>query len=332
MVTDLSLKKFKEKFRNDLLDIHWGQWAALGVSSYVPPERYWIVDLEALISSTVAIGLWDQRLLSCSMEWLVKNAEWMNLSRLKRISLAFMEPIPGLGAPLLAPKALELYLDHYNDISRKKISFKKYDSPIADEFTVGEYESFFNQYRSKDTVTKPKLKEPSLIQLFLRSIFGVNAHVEILIYLLTHESGNSNLIAREIFYNQKNVHKVLGKWTAAQFVTKISEKRASYYSLKMKKELEGAFGMKETSSYLNWTRNFIFLNKLAKALSTPGFSDDTYLLSSFFRDFLNEAKSVGKALKFEIPEPDLYPGGRYFTVYAAVILRMLKELKREKKR
>ncbi len=82
---EASLREFKGKFYNALLDIHWKHWTALGVASHVKPEKTWIIDLEPLIVSTLAIGLQDKRLLSSSTEWLIKNGEWINLSRLKRI-------------------------------------------------------------------------------------------------------------------------------------------------------------------------------------------------------------------------------------------------------
>lgn len=90
----LSLKEFKERFYNALLDIHWKHWTALGVVSHVKPERKWIIDLEPLIVSTLTIGLKDKRLLSSSIEWLIKNGEWINLSRLKRIAKVFQNDFP----------------------------------------------------------------------------------------------------------------------------------------------------------------------------------------------------------------------------------------------
>jgi len=81
----ISLKEFKEKFFNNLIEIHWSHWTTLGVASHIKPERRWIIDIEPLVVSTLTIGVRDKRLLSSSIEWVIKNGEWMNLSRLKRI-------------------------------------------------------------------------------------------------------------------------------------------------------------------------------------------------------------------------------------------------------
>jgi hypothetical protein len=135
----------------------------------------------------------------------------------------------------------------------------------------------------------PKLQLSSLIQLLLRSIFGVDARTEILIYLLAHEGGNSNSIAKEIFYNQKNVYTILEKWSHAQMVAKMSGQKIPRYSLNRKKELLHAIGLKEMPDYLNWTRTFLLL-ATAKAICIL-WSDDEYLLP--FLDSFTKPNHLG---------------------------------------
>ena len=323
---EASLREFKEKFYNALLDIHWKHWTALGVASHVKPEKTWIIDLEPLTVSTLAVGLHDKRLFSSSVEWLIKNGEWINLSRLKRILKVFLEPSPGLKEPALLPEILGLFIDTYNKNVRNKIKFLKSDSDGPRKNLVSEYKSFFSAFKVRNIITEPRLYHPSLIQLLLRSIFGVDAHTEILIYLLSNESGNSNSIAKEIYYNQKNVYTILEKWSRVQMVTKISEQKILRYSLNRKDELLYAFGLKETRKYINWTRTFLLLDRLSKALSTPPWSDDEYLLSSLFRDFFDESKLIGKSLGVNMPEPAHYPGKQYFSPFALGVVGILKKL------
>jgi len=322
---EISLKEFKERFYNGLLEIHWRHWTALGVASHVKPERKWIIDLEPLIISTLTIGLQDKRLLSSSIEWLINNGEWINLSRLKRIVKVFSERFPGLKEPTFCPEILELFVDTYNKTARYKIKFGKLDS-YEEEYVINEYKNFFNTFKVRNVTTRPKLQLPSLIQLLLRNILGVDAHTEILIYLLTNESGNSNSIAKEIFYNQKNVYTILERWSRAQMVTKISEQKIMRYSINRKKELLHAIGLKEIPKYLNWTKTFLFLDRLAKALSISPWCDDEYLLSSLFRDLFVEGKSIGKSLNINIPEPFHYLGKQYFSTFALGVLGILKKL------
>jgi hypothetical protein len=232
---EIRLREFKEKFFDSLIEIHWRQWTALGVASHVKPEKTWIVDLEPLIISTLTIGLHDKRLLSSSVEWLIKNGEWINLSRLKRIVKVFSEPLPELKAPAFYPEILELFVDTYNRSARYKIKYSKMDSDKAEANVITEYRTFFNHFKVRNVTTAPKLQLPSMIQLLLRNIFGVDARTEMLIYLLAHDGGNSNSIAKEIFYNQKNIYTILERWSHAQMVTKMSEQKNPRYSLNRKK-------------------------------------------------------------------------------------------------
>ncbi|MBM4307221.1 MAG: hypothetical protein FJ123_10850, partial [Deltaproteobacteria bacterium] len=219
---EISLREFKDNFYSGLLDIHWRHWTALGVASHVKPEKMRIIDLEPLIISTLTIGLKDKRLLSSSLEWFIKNGEWINLSRLKRIVKAFIEPLPGFNLPIFYPETLELFVDTYNKNASYKIKFGGNNSFKEGENVIQEYKHLFNNFKMRYVAIGPKLQNPSLIQLLLRNVFGVDARTEILIYLLANEGGNSNSIAKEIFYNQKNVYTILDRWYHAQMVTKIS--------------------------------------------------------------------------------------------------------------
>jgi hypothetical protein len=323
---ELSLKEFKERFNNDVIEIHWRHWSTLGIASHIKPERRWIIDLEPLIVSTLAIGLHDKRLLSSSLEWLIKNGAWMNLSRLKRITNFFTEPFPGMKGPLVTPEIFELLIDTYNRNARNKIAYKKVEPYGTGDNKSKEYKTIFNGFRIRGIVTEPKLRGPSLLQILLRGFFGVDAHVETLIYLLTNDSGNSNFIAKEIFYNQRNVYSILERWNEVQIVIKISGTKAASYYLIRKKELLSAIGVKGLPNYLNWAKTFIFLDRLATALSTPPWSEDEYLLSSLFRDFSGEAKSIGRVLSIKVPEPGSYSGKLYFGPFALAVLKMIKQL------
>lgn len=324
---NLSLKDFSEKFLNDFLEIHWKQWAALGVATYVKPEKYWIVDLESIIISSLLIGLRDKRLLSASLEWLIKNGEWVNRSRLKRIGKAFIKPFPQFNEPLLSAEIFKLMSETLQKFGFNTISIKWFDSIESNRSKINEYLSFFNKFEIKGKVTKPQIQQPSLLQLQLRGLFGVDAHVEVFVYLLINNSGNSNSISKEIFYDQKNVYKILEKWTKANIVTKVIGKKTGEYSLERKKIWLSILGLKNYPGYLNWIKTLLLLNHLANALSTPPWSKDEYLISSLFRDILTETKSLGKSLNVQVPESDSFPGSQYFTPFATSILNILEKLK-----
>lgn len=323
---EISPREFKETFYNKLLEVHWKGWTALGVASHGKPEGVWIIDLEPLILSTLTIGLQDKRLLSSSIEWLMINGESINLSRLKRIVKVFSAEFPELKRSLLYPEIVDLFVKTYSKNALNGVEFKKTGSYRGEENAIKEYRHFFSNFRMKGVTTGPKLQLSSLIQLRLRNILGVDARTEILIYLLANESGNSNSIAKEIYYNQKNIYTILEKWSRAQMITKVSDHRIVRYSLNRKKELLAAIGLKGIPRYLNWTKTFLFLGRVAKALSTPPYCDDEYLLASLFRDLFKEGQVIGRCLNVHIPETVTYSGKRYFSPFALWVLRILKEL------
>jgi len=111
-------------------------------------------------------------------------------------------------------------------------------------------------------------------------------------------------------------------------VTKISERNISGYAFNRKEEWLQAIGLKEMPKYINWTKTFLLFDQLSKALYTPSWSDDEYLLSSFFRNVYRESASIGRSLHINIPEPSHFPGKQYFAPFASGILDIGKKLTR----
>ena len=317
----VSLNEFKEKFRNYLLEIHWKQWSALGVASHIPSEKHWIIDVEALLASTLAIGLCDKRLLTSCVEWWIKNGEWVNYARLKRIFKDFMSLMPNSKELLLNSGVVEILSD---TIERLKPIAKKFPKiNVSEEILLQEYEKVFGAFQIRDIVKQMEiLKPPSLLQLLLRSYFGIEASVEVLVYLLIHNAGNSNEIAKKIHHSQRNIYTILERWVKAGMLTKVNRK----YSLNKEKEWFRILGLKKNCGYLNWVRTFLFLDQLLKVFSSPQWSDE-YSLSSLFRDFFNEAVIIGHSLNIAIPEQAGYKGAQYFEPFASAVLNILENIK-----
>ena len=325
----LSRQAFKAKFKEDLLAVHWRQWSALGVASHLAPEDHWLIDLESLLVSTWVLGLQDKRLFGASLEWLTKNAEWVSVSRLKGVAKAFsVTPFPQ------APKALF----HGSLLARigealpqlKKLPLSLRNASSHGEELWGDYDNALRAFRVRG-IAKPleALSFPPLLQVDLRALWGADARVEVLLFLLFREGGNSLSLAREVNYDQKAVYRLLERWAKAGVV----EKREGKYVLMDKAKWARFLGLDlKRYGYLNWTRTFLFLDRLARMLVTPPWSEDDYLLSSGFRDLEKEAKRVGRDLDVPIPEPAAYPGGRYFEPFASAVVEMLSRILAEGRR
>ncbi|MCX6842620.1 MAG: hypothetical protein NTX53_10105 [candidate division WOR-3 bacterium] len=181
MATVMSPKRFRAELREGLLELHWRQWCALGVAGHVEPERRWVVDLEALVASTFALGREDVRLSKLAREWLVLNREWVSTPRLRRIGQAFASTEDSTAA---APE------------------------PVA-------------AARGRAKVTRPVVTQPVLLQLQLRALFGMDVRADVFGYLLFNKDGNSSSIARVLYVDQKRVYNVLERWNAAGVVRRV---------------------------------------------------------------------------------------------------------------
>lgn len=317
------LKRFKEDFDNKLLDIHWKQWSALGVASHKSPESYWIIDLEALIVSTLAMGIKDKRLMSVCIEWLIKNGEWLNTSRFKRITNVFMKQLFRTKETLLSPKVIVLLSDtmrKFSGSSAMKKKSKHYDSYAQ---VHSEYERLFKEFKIRNIAQKLNmLQSPVLLQLLLRGYYGMDARPDIFIYLLFNKQDNSLSIARNIYYNQKNVYNILGKWCKTGLVTKAH----TNYILRKSIGWRDFWSYGKKQGYLNWVKTFHLFDRLSKAFSTPPWCEDMYLMSSFFRDLFDEADEISNALNIQISDPRSYKGAMYYDAFMLGIIEVLKQL------
>lgn len=309
----ISLKEFNQDFTDAFLNLHWQQWSALGVAAHLPPAAKWVIDLEALTLSTYAIGIRDRRLYKSALEWLRENRSWLNLPRLKRMGRIYTQPVlePNLGPPIDSAR-LEWLVD---TVKKFRSNHEVNDNPDGQDL------------ESKGVVTDPPLQKPALLQLKLRGLFGIDAKAEVLMYFLGNQSGNSNSIAREIFFDQKNIYRVLENWRQAGILTRIKGARIGSFSLERKNEWLETLAVKTAPPYFPWPRAFHFLNHVFSALSLPPWSENEYALSSLFRNILDETKKTGIFLKVGFPDPAQYPGEEYFYPFAEKIMELLTRLK-----
>lgn len=322
---DMLPREFSREFKQGLLEVHWRHWTALGVPSNTSPETNWLLDLEATVASTLAVGLQDKRLLSVCLEWLIENGEWVNFSRLKKIAKVFTKPLPGMDISLLTPDHLTLLADTLRRFGRKTFSLKKSNLQQAKGPLFKEYKRILSTFHARGVVTEPRIQQSSLFQLLLRSIFGVDARSEVFIYLLTSESGNSNSIGKAMFCEQKSVYRILEKWKKAGVV----EKDNRHYFLRRKEEWLRTLGIESSPNYVNWVKSFLVFDCVGRAFSSEAYHDDKYLLASLFRDLLDDVRTIARTLDIEIPEPALFPGELYFDPFATAILKMLHRLNGE---
>jgi hypothetical protein len=320
----MSPRKFRDELTDRMLNIHWKQWTAFGVSSHWNRTSDHILDLEALTVSTIAIGLWDKRLSHVAMEWLQKNRQWLNLHRVKRIGKLFVGSETYKQNPLLDSAVMEVYLDFLKPSPSSLAHHSEHQNYQSD--VVYEHINLVSGYKPRGTVVGPDIRSTCLLQLFLRSVFGIDARAEMLLYFLCGRRGNSNFISSEIYFEQKNLLRILKNWADAGVIEEDLEASSPDYGLKNRSFWIQALGIEHPSPYINWTRIFLFLVRLAKGLEDSHLQNDRYLVSSFFRDLTPEVQYAASITRVDLPHEKSLHGEAYFEPFAECVLQILEKL------
>lgn len=315
-----SLKKFKPAFREAWLSLHWRQWQALGLMGNVPGGWEATIDLEALIVSTLAVGLADRRLLLAAVEWLDTYGSLVNFSRLKKMGRSFGAAEKGSGPNCPGLQALALVSELL--VKNGKRGFMA--APVGDEAGYpAEYRRALAGYKPRRLVSLPgRLSGAACLQLTARSLLGNDARADALAYLLLNRDGNPHEISREINSDYKNVYLIMEGWRRAG----ITERRGKAEALAGKKVWLELLAVPARTRYVNWRRFLSALCQVDAALNQPPWSGDEYLLSSLFRDLHPEMGTAAEAAGVRLPEPELFKGGGYFGPFAGAVLELLGNL------
>ena len=292
-----SLENFRSSLRERFLELLWRQWRALGVASH-GLESARAIDLEALILATAMAAGQDGRLWDSALPWLSHNREWLNWARLKRMAAPFTRPDEWLKQPLIV-----------EDVWGQIVT--------ALDLMAGRRPSAENVRKGDRVLTPPRLRKPALLQLLLRGIFGVNARAELILFLLATGKGNSNQIARESHYDQKNIYVILERWAEAGFVDKGKLGKQNLYSLKqgfaflLPAEIEMKFW--------RWEPFFLTFGRLFVAIHAEPWMTDPYLLSSLFRGLHGDISPLARMAGIALPDPALNPGEELFAPMAGAL-------------
>jgi len=292
-----SPESFRQALRESFLELLWRQWRALGVASH-GPESVSPIDLEALILATAMAAGQDLRLWDAALLWLSRDREWVNGARLKRMAVPFTSSDEWLKRPLIEQ-------DRWNQAG------------AILEPTAMDCRAAASNRRADCVLSPPSLRRPPLLQLFLRGVFGVNARAELILFLLAAGEGNSNQIARETHYDQKNIYVILEHWAEAGFACKEKRGKQNLYSLKPGDALSLAGGI--DLRFWRWEPFFLAFGRLLVAAHTDPWKDDAYLLSSLFRSLRGDIFPFARAAGIVLPDPQLFLGEELFAPMAEAL-------------
>ena len=334
------LKEFKNNYKTELLSLLWRQWSSLGVAGYGNEQGNGIIDPEALLIFTCAIGRYDPRLFDEALDWLRANGDLINIQRLKMI----LRQEKFAGAQVLAAIAAEIgqgykarkWKSLFENINKKTIEplfYSPDNAPLKDFGKTNEvfadYGFSRGQIKPRNQITPLKYSKNALI-LKLRGLFGLNAKAEIITHLLTHETAHPSLIARETYFSQKTIQDAMVEMATAGFISSKQTGREKQYWLN-KKDWEAL--LKIETENLQWFLYPPFLSALETIwikLNETKFEDlNDLLLSSELRSLITEIKpKLERAgLQQFISDDKNHKTEQYIPVFISDINNILNHIK-----
>jgi hypothetical protein len=295
----------KEFFREGLLALLWQQWSALGVAGSPKPDADWCVDLEALVLITTTQGRSDPRLFDEMLDWLWGNAQWVNVQRLRNIR----KRLPLGDERVLA--AVADWLGQRAALSKwKPLAAARSPAPAnpcrlfsaqdgSPEPMVGNPEPTFLRHgfirhpiHRRELSQTPNPRFAATLPWKLRSLFGVQARCDFLLWLLTHESGHPAEIARATYYFPRTAEDTLKEMAASGLVHTARPGREKRYWLKPED-----WGLLRTWTqpkgfprWIDWPRFFTAQEQIFAVLQKEDFSP--LLQSSELRRVFEELQPV----------------------------------------
>lgn len=292
-----SLKEYRDKALEDILDCLWRQWSALGVPGYGGKAVASVVDPEALLALTCTFGRYDPRLFDEALNWLMRYERFINVQRLHTL---FRKEL-FTGKSTLA--AIAATLQGKNRRSRWRL-FRKFAAPNP-EITQPLFllpggapaplgaacdPVFERMGWQRDPLQERKhgvfrAHGAGALLLRMRALIGVNARCEILLYLMSNTTGYPSEIAAETYYAQKTVHDALNDMVISGYLSSMRKKRERLCRINGDRLPAALLADQQTPVWLNWPIMLGALESSWRSLDTLAAMDaDTALERSQVRE------------------------------------------------
>jgi hypothetical protein len=336
-----SLTEFKAFVLDQLLDLLWRLWSALGVAGSSASEKHRVIDPEPLLLLSLTICRYDARLFDEILDWLLGNGAFLNVQRLKNLEnqfdfqgkaqLSAISEFMGKKSNY-ALKWKRLSATHFIE-KLEPLFFTKEGWPLplsddaAPEFRAHGLLRGRIKLRGYSQLF-PSQGMPSLL-LRLRALLGVNARCELLCLLGAMNEIHPSDIARQTGYFPRTVQKALVEMTYSGVVRVRSTNREKRYWLQ-----PGVFDSLlrpegEPTPWRNWSPLFRALEILWLGLIDPKWQDlDLLLLASELRRLVRKMKPFLGEAGWEqyLRDDKAFIGEEYAEVFFQDMEEMLKRI------
>ncbi len=340
----LWLKEFRTSLHDRLLSLSWGQWSSLGVPGYgekLPPA---VIDPESLLIFTCSVARYDQRLFDEVLNWLISNERFINIQRLRTISVQeFWDCHSVLGAIASmmcqhnkTPKWRKLVKDLRPETKTMDPLFYLSDGrpiPVSSDF-----DAIFASYGLKRNVFKPskakmgfRPKDARNLWLQLRALFGVNVRCEVMLYLLTHQQARIQDIAKQSYYSWKSVQDALFELGQTGLFSFPKAKRGRAYRINTESWLQ--LLIEDQGQHLRWIcwpKVFSVIVQIWAAINSKSFLEMSDLgRVSQLRVLMRETVAPNleeSGLAWGLDYQDSFQGLDYIEVFQRDVSRILDAL------
>ena len=333
------LREFRSEFLDQVLNLLWRQWTALGVSGYAEEGAAWTIDPEALVLATCCFGRYEPRLFDEALDCLRANGWVVNTQRIATLlrdeawsGAAVLGAVAGFlstGTEALKWRRLSRHLPPKE--GAEPLFHYKDGRPMP---VVGEPERHFAAYglqrgplrlRGHSQPFRPL--DPGNLVLQLRALCGVNVRAEIVAYLLTHETGHPAEIARAGYYHKRTIQDVLVEMNQSGVVELRQIGREKHYWIRAAEWKALLQRPGELPPWVCWPPFWSALEQIWLKLNDPQLEPlEPLMLSSVLRQIMVKVRpaieraAFGKALS----DDRQYLGESYLPVFRSDIAKLLE--------
>jgi hypothetical protein len=267
-----SPERIRTKLVEHMVELLWDAWIALGVSGSTKPKVFKTpLDPEILLLLTASFGRYDARLFDEVLDWMLRHANLIQISRVKTLAKTF----PFSGGPVAL--AMADCVSRQQGGPKWKIEKKKGGDaqPLFHSSKhFGSVDECFAEHgwlRSPVVLRNLSQQFPvngkSSQMLELRALFGVSSRADCLLYFKANPSRlrkwHPSGLAKILGYSQQSIQKTLVEMSLSGLIERLPEEEGKvFYRITpdLYTFIEG------TGSFTPWVRPVAFLDEFLSTL------------------------------------------------------------------
>lgn len=338
---NISLPEFRTTVLENLLELLWRQWSAIGVAGTCKSEQQSVVDPEALLLLSLTVARYDVRLFDEIIDWVGLNGAFLNVQRLKNLINQYDFQATAQVSALaerakqnssLAPKWKSL-ASQYSNEPEEVLFFQVGGHPFPYANTPDQI--FHKHGLVRETFASRNLAQrfpasgmPSLL-LRLRALLGINIRCEIFCVLGSVGEMHPSLLAKKIGYAVRTTQNALAEMVGSGAVQVRSCAREKLYCLVPGVMAELLHPGAENTRWDSSAPLFRALEVLWLGLTDPDRQDlDDVLLAAHWRQMAEKMEPLWGEAQLGQPMRDvsLHKGTDYGDIFVTDINAILANL------